>query len=320
VSPPTIDERGELVIHLDEAGVERLCDLTSVTDRLVSAWRELAAGEAATTTRVRTAVGQVMASGMAAVLPSQGVLGGKLYAHRPDGFDFFVVLFSTEGGMLATFEANVLTAVRTAAATAVAVRYLHPPGASVATLFGTGAQSTWHALALHQELPLVELRICGRTPEAVDRLVDWARERGIPAVPVDDPDEAVRGSDVVATVTASYDPLFSGRALEPQALVCAVGATKADRRELDAETVRRAGLIVTDSIPGAKVEAGDLIAAAREGALEWDRVGDIMDVVAGGRPRTDDTGIVLFESQGFALQDVAAAALVYERCSAGAAG
>jgi ornithine cyclodeaminase/alanine dehydrogenase-like protein (mu-crystallin family) len=308
------------VIHLDDAGVERLCDLASVTDRLVSAWQELAAGEAATTVRVRTAVDKVMASGMAAVLPSRGVLGGKLYANRPGGFDFFVVLFSIEGGILATLEANVLTAVRTAAATAVAVRYLQPPGASVATLFGTGAQSTWHALALHQELPLAELRMCGRTPEAVERLVDWARERGIPAVSFVDPDEAVSGSDVVATVTASYDPLFSGGALAPHALVCAVGAAKADRRELDAETVRRAEVIVTDGVAGAKVEAGDLIGAAREGALAWDRVGDIMDVVAGTRGRTDDTGIVLFESQGIALQDVAAAALVYERFSAGVAG
>lgn len=304
------------MIHLDDAAVERLCDLPTVTDRLVSAWQELAAGEAATTTRVRTAIGQVMASGMAAVLPGRGVVGGKLYAHYEGGFNFFVVLFSVEGGVLATLEANSLTAIRTAAATAVGLRYLQPPRAAVATLFGTGAQSTWHALALQQEVVgLEELRVVGRRPEAVEQIVDWANERGIPAVRADDADKAVRESDIIATVTASYEPLFSADSLEPHALVCAVGATKADRRELDGPTVGRADLIFTDGVAGAKVEAGDLIGAAQEGLLDWDRVGDIVDVVTGRTSRRDDSGIVLFESQGVALQDVAAAVLAYERAT-----
>ncbi len=301
------------MIHLDDIAVERLCDLSTVTDRLVSAWGELAADEAATTVRVRTAVGAFMVSGMAAVLPSRGVAGGKLYATHTDGFDFLVALFSVEGGVLATLEGGVLTGVRTAAASAVAMRYLRPPRANVATLLGTGAQSTWHALAAHQELELEELRVCGRTPGAVERLTGWARERGIPAVAYERADDAVRGSDVVVTVTSSYEPLFSGRALEPQALVCAVGATKADRREIDAETVRRAELIVTDGVEGAKFEAGDLISAAREGALRWETVVDMKDVVTGTTGRSPQTGVVLFESQGIALQDVAAAALVYEQ-------
>jgi ornithine cyclodeaminase/alanine dehydrogenase-like protein (mu-crystallin family) len=301
------------VIHLDDAAVERLCDMPTVTDRLVSAWSELAAGEAATTVRVRTAVGKLMSSAMAAVLPSRGVAGGKLYATHPEGFDFFVVLFSADGGVLATFDGGVLTGMRTAAATAVGIRYLRPSQSTVATLFGTGKQSTWHVLALQQELELDELRICGRTRAAVEQLTRWARERGIPAVPCDEGDAAVRGADVVVTVTSSYQPLFAGSELEPHALVCAVGATKADRREIDAETVRRADLVVTDGVPGAKVEAGDLISAAREGALDWDVVTDMKDVVSGAVTRPPDAGVVLFESQGIAIQDVATAALAYER-------
>jgi ornithine cyclodeaminase/alanine dehydrogenase-like protein (mu-crystallin family) len=300
-------------MHLDEETIERCCDLPAITEALIAAWRELAAGTASTTVRVRTAVGKLMASGMAAVLPSQGVAGGKLYTIHPGGFDFLVALFSAEGGLLATLEGRALTGARTAAATAVATRYLQPAGACVAALFGTGYQSTWHALALHQELDLRELRISGRRPEAVDSLVGWCRERGIPAVAADRPEAAVRGAHVVAAVTSAHEPLFPGAALEPNALVCGVGATKPDRRELDAETVRRAELILADGVEGAKVEAGDLIAAAHEGALEWERVRDITDAVTGVVQRTPDTGIVLFESQGIALQDVAAAAVVLER-------
>lgn len=302
------------MIHLDDAAVERHGDLAAITDSLVEAWTELAAGRAATTVRVRTSVDKLMASGMAAVLPSQGVAGGKLYATHKNGFDFIVALFGAEGGVLATFEGRALTAMRTAAATAVAVRYLKPEGATVAALFGTGYQSTWHALALQQELELDELRICGRTPAAVDALVAWSKDRGIPAVAAG-PDEAIREAHVVAAVTAAYEPVFSGAGLASNALVCGVGATKADRRELDAETVRRADLVYADGVEGAKNEAGDLIGAAREGALDWDRVHDITDVITGVSGRTPDTGIVLFESQGIALQDVAAAATVYARCS-----
>ena len=125
---------------------------------------------------------------------------------------------------------------------------------------------------------------------------------------------------VVAAVTASYEPVFSGTGLAADALVCGVGSTKADRRELDAETVRRADLIYTDSVEGAKREAGDLVGAARDGALDWDRVHDITDALTGVSGRTPETGIVLFESQGMALQDVAAAAIVYARCSSEAGG
>ena len=255
-----------------------------------------------------------MASGMAAVLPSQGVAGGKLYATHKNGFDFLIALFGAEGGVLATIEGRVLTAMRTAAATGVAVRYLKPEGATVAALFGTGYQSTWHALVLQQELELAELRICGRTPSAVDRLVAWSKDRGIPAVAAG-PDEAIRDAQVVAAVTAAYEPVFSGSGLAANALVCGVGSTKADRRELDAETVRRADLIYTDSVEGARTEAGDLVGAAEVGALDWDQVHDITDVITGVSGRTPETGIVLYESQGMALQDVAAAAIVYARCN-----
>jgi ornithine cyclodeaminase/alanine dehydrogenase-like protein (mu-crystallin family) len=301
------------VIHLDDERIAQLCDLPAVTEALIDAWKELAAGSAATTVRVRTSVDKLMASGMAAVLPSRGVAGGKLYTIHPGGFDFLVALFSADGGVLAVLEGRVLTGVRTAAATAVATRYLQPPGASVAALFGTGYQSTWHALALDQEVNLAELRICARRREGVDALVTWCQERGIPAIAANSAEAAVRGAHVVAAVTSAYEPVFPGMALEPNALVCGVGATKPDRRELDAETIRRADLVFVDGVDGAKVEAGDLIAAAREAALDWDSVRDITDVITGAVGRTPDTGIVVYESQGIALQDVAAAAVVYER-------
>jgi ornithine cyclodeaminase len=298
------------VIHLDDQVVGELLDLGATTDALETAFAALGRGEAATTTRVRAAAGGAMASAMAAVVPGAGIGGGKLYGTHPGGFSFVVALFAVDGGVLCTLDGDWLTRIRTAAATALAVRHLAPTGARVAALFGTGNQSRWQARALAQELDLDELRVWGRSGESVDPLVTWARREGIPALAVLDPGDAVDGAGVVVAVTSSYTPVFPGEHLGEDVLVCGVGSTKADRRELDGVTVARATLIVTDSREGAVVECGDLIQAADEGLIDLDRVVELADVVC-GRAVRPERGVVLFESQGIALEDVVAAGLAY---------
>jgi ornithine cyclodeaminase len=300
------------MIHLDDAAVAELLDLPATTDALEAALGDLSRGEAATTLRVRASVGPAMASGMAAVIPRAGVSGGKLYGTHPGGFSFVVALFSTTGGVLCTLDGDMLTRIRTAAATAVAVRHLAPPGATVAAVLGTGNQSRWQARALAQELALTDLRVWGRSPGPTDDLVSWAKAEGMPARAVGEPGNAVAGAGVAVAVTSAYTPVFPGERLAGDALVCGVGSTKADRRELDASTVAGAAQIVTDSRQGAVVECGDLIQAAAEGLIDLGDLVELADVV-GGSVRRPPTGRVLFESQGIALEDVAAAALAYQR-------
>ena len=302
------------VPHFTEEQIARLCDMETVTDWLERAWRDLGAGEAATTLRVRAAAGGLMGSAMAASWPRHRVVGGKLYLTHPGGFAFLVGLFSPDVGLVATFDGLGLTAIRTAAATALAVRHLAPPGAGTAAVFGTGSQSRPHLEALAQELPLQDLRVWGRTADTAEEVAAWGRDRGIPARAVADADEAVTDAAVVATVTSSHSPVFDGARLHDAALVCAVGSTKADRREVDGATVQRAGFVVSDSAEGARAEAGDLIHAATDGIFDWDDLADLAHVVAGTvMPPQPGSGIVLFESQGVALQDVVIATLVHQR-------
>ena len=301
------------VLHFDERRIAELCDLATVTDWLEQAWEDLGRGEAATTLRVRAGDKALMASAMSATWPRHRVGGGKLYLTHPGGFAFLVALFSPDGGLLATFDGAGLTATRTAAATAVALRRFKPPHAGICALFGTGAQAKPHVLALAQELDVADLRIWGRDPAKAEALAAWAVDQGIPARAAG-ADEAVDGAGVVVTVTASYEPVFDGTRLDAGALVCAVGSTKADRQELDAAAVQRAGFVVSDSAEGARTEAGDLIGAAADGAFDWGRLVDLADVVAGRvNPPEPGSCIVLFESQGVALQDVVAATLAYQR-------
>ena len=302
------------VPHYTEERIAELCDPETVTDWLERAWRDLGAGEAATTLRVRAAAGGLMGSAMAASWPRHQVVGGKLYLTHPGGFAFLVGLFNPHAGLVATFDGLGLTAIRTAAATALAVRHLAPPGATTAAVFGTGNQARPHLRALAQELPLKDLRVWGRNPAKAEEVAAWGRARGIPARTEADPDAAVTGARVVATVTSSYTPVFDGARLDPAALVCAVGSTKADRQEVDSTTVQRAGLVVSDSAEGARTEAGDLIHAAAEGCFDWDSLADLADVIAGTvTPPQPGSAIVLFESQGVALQDVVIATLAHQR-------
>lgn len=299
-------------MHLTDDDVTRLVDLPSLTDATERAFRALAEGMASSTVRVRASAGGSMASAMAAALPSERVTGGKLYATVDGRFTFLIVLFDLDGGIVATVDGDALTRLRTAAGTAVAIRHLAPSTATDAALFGTGRQSTGHARMLASELDLRDLRVVGRSRAAADAVVAELAADGIPARVIDDPAVAVDGAGVVVTVTSSDTALFPGRALADDVLVAAVGATKATRRELDAETVRGADVVVVDSLAGSRTECGDLIQAEVEGAFTWDRAVELADVVAGG-VQAGRPGRVVFESQGIALQDVAGAALAARR-------
>ena len=168
--------------------------------------------------------------------------------------------------------------------------------------------------ALAQELSLQDLRVWGRNEDKAEEVAAWGRDRGIPARAVAAADEAVTDAAVVAAVTSSYTPVFDGTLLDPAALVCAVGSTKADRREVDGATVQRAAFVVSDSAEGARTEAGDLIHAAADGIFDWANLADLADVIAGTvTPPQPGSGIVLFESQGVALQDVVIATLAHQR-------
>lgn len=299
--------------YFDEKQIDELCDMATVTDWLEQAWHDLGNGTADTTVRVRANAGGLLASAMAASWPRHNIAGGKLYLTHANGFEFLVALFSPDKGLLATFDGRGLTATRTAAGTALAIRHLKPPDAHVAALIGTGTQSKPHVLALAQELEITDLRISGRSVDKVEELVVWANEQGV-AARATTVDEAVEGAKVIATVTASYTPLFDGDLLDPAAMVCGVGSTKAERRELDRATVERASFVVTDEPGAAPTEAGDLVHAVADGVFDWDDLVDLKDVVSGTvTPPPAGSGIVLFESQGVALQDVVIATLVHQR-------
>lgn len=207
-----------------------------------------------------------------------------------------------DGRVLAVADAAALTALRTAATSALATRTFAPPGVRVVTVLGTGVQGRTHARAMRCVLPDAELRLWGRDAA---RTAQAAAE--MQARPYTDLRAALDGAQVVSTVTAAATPILSRDWLAPGCHLNAVGSSRPQARELDAATVAAATLFV-DQRAAALNEAGEVVAAIAEGAIDASHVrAELGEVLAGRHPgRTRPDEFTLFKSLGQAAQDLAA--------------
>jgi ornithine cyclodeaminase/alanine dehydrogenase-like protein (mu-crystallin family) len=198
-----------------------------------------------------------------------------------------------------------LTAIRTAAVSAVATRHLARPTAHRLVIFGAGVQAKAHLEAMPVVRPIDEVVIVTRGRDAGDALVAGAVAMGLRAS-LGSP-EAVSTADVVCTCTTASEPVFSGEMLAAGAHVNAVGAYRPDTRELDTETIRRARVVV-ETREAALEEAGNLLVPISEGAIGPDHiVADLQEVVRGASVRTADDDVTVFGSVGLAFEDLVVA-------------
>jgi len=233
-----------------------------------------------------------------------------------------ITLFSPEtGDPLALMDGRYITEIRTAAVSAIASRALAKADASTVAILGTGVQARAHIEAMRTLESVTSIRVWGRDFEKAAALTKLESEAGIPVSAVATICDACRGADIVCTVTASDEPVIGEGDIAAGTHINAVGACTPRARELTADLVGRAR-IVCDSREGARAEAGDIILAMRDGALPAQpEIALLGDVLAGKIVgRTSSAEITLFESLGVAIEDLACAALVYERASAQGAG
>jgi ornithine cyclodeaminase/alanine dehydrogenase-like protein (mu-crystallin family) len=216
----------------------------------------------------------------------------------------------TTGEVLALMNATPITAIRTAAVSGIATRALASEDARELGIVGAGHQAHAHVAAMLEARPFERIRIASRSFESAERLAaDWPL-----ATAVETAEEAVRGADVVCTVTSSAEPVVLGEWLEPGAHVNAVGACFPHTRELDGTAVARATLFV-DRRESAENEAGDYLLALQEGAIGDGHIrAELGEVLAGTVPgRISPAEITVFESLGLAVEDLAAAEYLEQR-------
>jgi len=301
-----------VAIFLDEAQVAELLDMESCIAALEEMWREKAVGEAANLPRRRIPFQGRRFMMMAGGMSRKGYLASKSYGVGK-GQD--TILYKAGEGLVAFIRSSRLGQTRTGAASGVATKYMARQNASRLGCIGTGHQAETQIVAISKVRKLESILVYGRDPQKRKAFAErMSGLVGLEVRPVESSEQAVKGRDIVVTMTNSAQPVFDGKLLEPGTHVNAAGANTRVNRELDEHAVTRAGTIATDDIEGAKLECGDLDWPADRGLISWEKVVDVSPIVAGLMPgRRSEDEITLFESQGIGLEDVAAAALVYER-------
>lgn len=299
--------------HYTEDDLDGLIGLDEAIECLRAAFLEFAQGAARVQLRIPTEFEDLRINTMAAVLPSTGYCGAKVYTALHSRFSFVILLFSIEDGrLLATFDAKELTRLRTAAVSTLASGHLARSDSRTLAVFGTGVQAAGHVRALAQKFPIKTIYVVGRN-QADEFARETAELTGCETAAVKG-DFAVSRADIIVTATRSLTPLFDGRLVPAGSSIIAVGSARPDAAEIDAVTVARCARIVVESAEQAHHEAGDLLMAEGAGGTPWNKVTELGPLLAGqvnGRQSPDE--ITLFESLGLALEDVAIASLAYSR-------
>jgi ornithine cyclodeaminase/alanine dehydrogenase-like protein (mu-crystallin family) len=243
-------------------------------------------------------------------------------ATDPPSIDGLVMVFDASTGALAALllDGGHITDARTGAAGGLAASFLAPERVGTVAVLGTGLQARYQLDALAVVRSFDRVRVWGRNIDHARARVADLRGRSLPADDVETaatPEEAVVGSDVVLTCTASTEPLVRAEWLRPGMHVTAVGSDGPGKRELDVDVIGRADLLVVDSRDQC-LRLGELHHAVDAGVVEADDAIELGEVAGGRRPgRTSDEQLTVCDLTGVGVQDVAAAALVLERAGAG---
>jgi alanine dehydrogenase len=256
---------------------------------------------------------------MPAYLVRSGLFGYKAFhGSMEKGVRYLIVLCrESDGEILAMIDGAYLTALRTGATSGVATKYMAPEGPATVGLIGSGLEAETNLAAVASVRPVKSVRVYSRNPDRRTRFSKKSSELlGIEVSPVDSPEAAVDGAQIVlvATNTGYNGPVaYRGEWMQPGQHIVSIGATSPFLREIDPQTFSRATHVVFDTPPEQVFEeSGDLIAI--EGDLR-DRLitaNTLPTVVASGLMRRTDSDITLFKSVGTAAQDIAAAKAVYD--------
>jgi alanine dehydrogenase len=225
----------------------------------------------------------------------------------------YVLLSARTGEPLAMIDGHTLTLRRTACASALAAKYLARPDASRLLMVGTGELAPHLVLAHARVRPIKEVLIWGRTPAKAERLAHNLTGRRMRVSATTDLEGAVRGADIISCATLSKEPLVRGAWLREGQHIDLVGGFTPEMREADDEAIDRARVFV-DTYSGALKEAGDIVQPMQKGILTREAIaGDLAELTQGRvAGRRFHNQITLFKSVGTAIEDLAAAILVFE--------
>jgi ornithine cyclodeaminase/alanine dehydrogenase-like protein (mu-crystallin family) len=304
-----------MVLFLRETDIHQLLTMEDALPIIEEVFRQQGLGTAINRPRFRVRLPHGVLHVMPAATPVFKSLGFKAYTTFRDGTKFHFFLYNSDTGeLLAIMEANRLGQMRTGSASGIAAKYMARSDADSVGIFGAGWQAQTQLMAVCAVRKVRTVKVYSRTPET-RRIFSQQMSALLKTEikPVETPEEAVKGSGIIITITTARDPVFKGEWLEPGTHLNIAGSNSAIKREVDDTTIKRSGLIAIDSRENGMIESGDLIIPIEKGIIHWGQVRELGEVVAGyipGRRTSED--ITLFKSNGLAIEDVAIAAKVYE--------
>jgi alanine dehydrogenase len=311
-------------VFLSERDVRAALSMPALVAAMERAVAEFSAGRVAQPVRTVLEVGSTRSffGVMPAATINPPALGAKLvtvfHANHsrglPSHLATIVLLDPETGARLAVMDGRYITEARTAAVSAVSVRYLARPDACTLAIIGSGVQARSHLEAIECVRPLREVRVW--SPVSAHRAA-FARQMApitsAPIRPCETATDAVRGADIVVLATSAASPVVGDDDVVQGSHIVAVGACRPDQREMPTNLVRR-GRVFVDSRAAAMREAGDLLLPMAEGAVDESHVaGELGDVVLGRvTGRQSESEITIFKSLGMAVEDVVAARLALD--------
>jgi len=300
------------LFFLTQSDVRRLLDLDDLVEALSRAFVDLSAGHVSVPERTAAYAGEGLLATMPVRLAGVG-LEVKLVSVFPDNprrgltsHQALIVIFDDSSGTpLVVMDGTHITAARTAGSAALATRTLAREDARVLAILGAGVEGRYHLEAIPRVREFSEIRVANRTPERAEEL---AAERPM-ARAVSSFEEAVHGADVVCCCTDSAEPVIEYRWLRPGAHVNSIGANF-EGPELDPDTIARGRLVVESraAFQPPPVGCRELQGLSPDSAVE---LGEVL--MSAQRGRHDGDEVTVYKSMGHAVEDAAAAHLVYER-------
>ncbi len=311
------------MLILSREDVKQVLDVTELFEALKEGFQMLAAGK--WQAPLRTAIDMKRHEGIALFMPAYceglGATGMKLVtimSRNPEKklpliHSNYLHVSAETGEIKALMDAEVLTALRTATTSAMVADLIGKSGGRVMAIFGTGVQALAHVEVFTKLFSIGEVLVYGLTPELsedfANRIERQLRTPARRAVMTE-----LKRADMICTCTTNNEPVFELKDIRPGVHITAMGAYRPATREIGADVVKAATVIV-DTYEGALNEAGEFVIPIREGIITKDHIyADISEIVSGARPAPDDDHrTTLFKSLGMALEDLVAADLAYRR-------
>jgi ornithine cyclodeaminase/alanine dehydrogenase len=314
-----------LPLLLTKEDVVRALDMRDCIDVIEKAFAELASGTAVLPLRIGIAPPDGVSLYMPAYLKQMGALACKIvtvYKNNPTRHNLPTTIGKVllqdpaTGEVICIMDGGYLTAVRTGAVSGLATKYLaRADKGQVAGIVGAGVQAKMQLWAMATARELSRAYVYDVSADALSAFIrEMSAKLGLEILPADSPTQMLAVADIVCTASSSSTPLFDGSLVRPGTHINGIGSHSPNARELDTAIIQRS-MVVVDSVEACLKEAGDIMIPLQEGAISQAHIQtELGEVVLGRKPaRTGAQEITLFKSVGLAIQDAAAAKLVYEK-------